>query len=643
MAKDVKINGVTYDSVPYIDVPKPDGSGDARFYDCTGSKEVTQNGTVDVAGLASVNVNIPIQEFATKSELTAVENKIPTGRLANKNTVSETDLTTDLQNKISDISGLSTSITNIRDNNTKQLFNKYDAILLNAYPTSATSLSGESVGFRTVVVPIVGGQKVTVHRDLMLGRFAVFQFVEPYGYGATLKNYVTNNSASVITIDTDANASHIGIFFYNQNVDGTDTSVITTFLDSLMVEYGEWYTGYEGYYSPIGLDMANVRFELDKTLYVGDNVLGTSVALGTGWSGSISNGFTHASGNSGTLEISTSCVGGQIYLIEFDVSASSTVENSLMVQLGTQEPVDTYTSQTHRVATFVAEQNAQLKFIADSTYNKTITNIKIRAIGKGSNAVTLPNYSNIYTDSTHRNGSGFYNVALSENGLARNLMGSRNMAIGFGSLANLVSGTRNVGIGTFSLTQMVDGDHNVAIGSDTGYRLSKPDDNIMIGYSVLAEQDTANTKENVAIGSYAMHINKSGASGNVCLGYYAGRMATNDNVYIGKKSGYYIKGVKNVAIGDNAIGKVYVGGSYNTVIGADSGIKQGSSSADTNITSSIAIGHGVEVEKSHQCIIGDSEMETTMVTGDFIVRGTDGVRRQIVFNSDGTCSWIRAN
>lgn len=35
MAKNVKINGVSYDNVPYVDMPKTDNTGDARFYDNT--------------------------------------------------------------------------------------------------------------------------------------------------------------------------------------------------------------------------------------------------------------------------------------------------------------------------------------------------------------------------------------------------------------------------------------------------------------------------------------------------------------------------------------------------------------------------------------------------------------------------------
>lgn len=37
MAKNVKINGVTYDNVPYVDIPKSDNTGDTTFYDTSGA------------------------------------------------------------------------------------------------------------------------------------------------------------------------------------------------------------------------------------------------------------------------------------------------------------------------------------------------------------------------------------------------------------------------------------------------------------------------------------------------------------------------------------------------------------------------------------------------------------------------------
>lgn len=57
MAKNVKIAGASYTGVPAIDVPMAAG-GTARFYDCTGSQNITENGTVDVTGLAEVVVNV---------------------------------------------------------------------------------------------------------------------------------------------------------------------------------------------------------------------------------------------------------------------------------------------------------------------------------------------------------------------------------------------------------------------------------------------------------------------------------------------------------------------------------------------------------------------------------------------------------
>lgn len=57
MAQNVTIAGASYQNVPAIDVPKTAG-GQARYYDCVDTKTITENGTVDVKGCASVTVNI---------------------------------------------------------------------------------------------------------------------------------------------------------------------------------------------------------------------------------------------------------------------------------------------------------------------------------------------------------------------------------------------------------------------------------------------------------------------------------------------------------------------------------------------------------------------------------------------------------
>ena len=37
MAQNVKINGVSYSSVPYVEIPLSSGSGSAKFYDNSGA------------------------------------------------------------------------------------------------------------------------------------------------------------------------------------------------------------------------------------------------------------------------------------------------------------------------------------------------------------------------------------------------------------------------------------------------------------------------------------------------------------------------------------------------------------------------------------------------------------------------------
>lgn len=59
MAKNVTINGADYPNVPYLLIPLTAGGGDAAFYDCVGSKDITENGNnIDVKGLERVNVNV---------------------------------------------------------------------------------------------------------------------------------------------------------------------------------------------------------------------------------------------------------------------------------------------------------------------------------------------------------------------------------------------------------------------------------------------------------------------------------------------------------------------------------------------------------------------------------------------------------
>ena len=59
MAQSIKISGNTWSNVPYVDFPKADNTGDARYYDVGGSQTITSNNTYDVTTLEQVVVNVP--------------------------------------------------------------------------------------------------------------------------------------------------------------------------------------------------------------------------------------------------------------------------------------------------------------------------------------------------------------------------------------------------------------------------------------------------------------------------------------------------------------------------------------------------------------------------------------------------------
>lgn len=56
--KDVRINQITYNSVPSIEIPLANGQGNATFYDVEGSTTITENGTYDVTSKAQAVVNV---------------------------------------------------------------------------------------------------------------------------------------------------------------------------------------------------------------------------------------------------------------------------------------------------------------------------------------------------------------------------------------------------------------------------------------------------------------------------------------------------------------------------------------------------------------------------------------------------------
>ena len=55
------------------------------------------------------------------------------------------------------------------------------------------------------------------------------------------------------------------------------------------------------------------------------------------------------------------------------------------------------------------------------------------------------------------------------------------------------------------------------------------------------------------------------------------------------------------------------------------------------------IGYNAVGDKANQAVIGNDSVTETLLKGNIVVRGTDGKKRQIVFNEDGTCTWTEVS
>ncbi len=163
------------------------------------------------------------------------------------------------------------------------------------------------------------------------------------------------------------------------------------------------------------------------------------------------------------------------------------------------------------------------------------------------------------------------------------------------------------------------------------------------GSTVLLRTEDIAKGNNVAIGNEALKaytLSDSDQGTNIAIGNHAGQDVTGlANVMIGRNAGLCRTGTNNnVMIGSNAgkqlsADKTKTQGDGLTLIGA------GSSTADVGCSNSIAIGWNSKVTKSNQAVIGADTLVETVLHGDLIIVGTDGTRRKIKFNSDGTLGW----
>lgn len=119
--------------------------------------------------------------------------------------------------------------------------------------------------------------------------------------------------------------------------------------------------------------------------------------------------------------------------------------------------------------------------------------------------------------------------------------GVRNTALGVNVMPGLTTGRLNIGVGDFALFSNLSGLGNLAIGNGALYTNSSANNNVAVGRNALTN---SNANNNTAVGFASLRQNASGTnntslgyealrnvlgSGNVGIGYQAGRLETDSN------------------------------------------------------------------------------------------------------------------
>ena len=253
----------------------------------------------------------------------------------------------------------------------KNLFDKNNANILNAVPTTPTINSSETG--KSLYIPIKGGNTYTISKRLS-ARFRVATTINVPSVGGTINiegnnyNYLENNNATNLTITTYSNSNYLIVFYY---LGSTDTLTEQEILDSIQIEQGSTATTYEAYQG------ASYQVNLGKNLI---NELETgNIDENTGQD--VANLYRKRS-NYISVESNTSytlsCSENNIWLIFFYYDASKTFISSL----------PTYSS-TGYVSNVTPNNCKFIRVVVGNTASLTATNIQLE---KGNQATSYAPY-----------------------------------------------------------------------------------------------------------------------------------------------------------------------------------------------------------------------------------------------------------
>ncbi|MFH2096880.1 MAG: hypothetical protein ABIJ16_14315 [Bacteroidota bacterium] len=178
-------------------------------------------------------------------------------------------------------------------------------------------------------------------------------------------------------------------------------------------------------------------------------------------------------------------------------------------------------------------------------------------------------------DAGQLNTTGLYNSFLGYQSGAANTTGSYNTFAGYLSGNSNFKGNYNTFNGFYSGRFNTTGSYNFFGGPYSGYNSDSSSYNVFIGYTSGYYHDGSTSNNNVYIGYRSGQGSALGEKGtnNVFMGSYTGynNQTGQEDVFIGYRSGYYnSSGYNNVFIGYQS-GYRNTTGYYNTFIGSDAG------------------------------------------------------------------------